>query len=153
MCSAQRVYPVRHVQWGESVFWTLLYEWEWAALYSIVTYLLFLNRCAPNSIFIPGTQTSSNFNTSGSGQTGRHFANGIFKCLFFILIFIFWIIFHWSLIPRVRMTISKRSDDGLAPNRWHAITRTNDEQDHRGPAITFQSFNSLARGHLDAILK
>ena len=43
----------------------------------------------------------------------------------------FWLTFHWSLFPRIQLTISSiGSDDGLAPTRRQAIIWTNADPIH-----------------------
>ena len=47
-------------------------------------------------------------NTLLSEQNGPHFADNIFKYLFWIKIFVFSIKFHWSLIIGIQLAISQR---------------------------------------------
>ena len=60
---------------------------------------------------------------SPPGQNGSHFTLNTFKCIFMIT-FAFRFGFPWSLFLRAQLT-SIGSGNGLAPNRWQAITWTN----------------------------
>ena len=44
-------------------------------------------------------------NTLRPGQNGRHFADDMFKCIFWMKMFEFRLKFHWSLFLRVQLTI------------------------------------------------
>ena len=45
------------------------------------------------------------FNTLRPRQDGRHFPDDIFKCIFWMKMYEFPLKFHWSLFPKVRLTI------------------------------------------------
>ena len=41
----------------------------------------------------------------GPRHNGRHFPDDIFKCIFLIKIYKFWLRFHWNLFPKVQLLI------------------------------------------------
>ena len=50
-------------------------------------------------------QQTADLNSSPQGQNGRLFADDIFRCIFVNEIFQLRLKFHWSLFPRVQLTI------------------------------------------------
>ena len=70
------------------------------------------------------------FNLSQHGQNGRHFRKQQFqKHFLWMESWVFRFEFHCSLFLRDRwQKVSNGSGNGLAPNRWQAITRTNADQ-------------------------
>ena len=68
------------------------------------------------------------FNTLRPRQDGCRFPDNIFNAFSYMKMFEFPLIFHWSLSPRLQLTISSiGSDNGLAPTRRQAIIWTNDD--------------------------
>ena len=57
-------------------------------------------------------------------QNNPHFPNDIFKRIFLMKMYEFWLKFHWRLYSWSNFSIC--SDDGLAPARRHAIIWNND---------------------------
>ena len=45
------------------------------------------------------------FNTLRQRQNGHHFSDDVFKCFSWMKMYKFWLRFHWSLFPRVQLTI------------------------------------------------
>ena len=64
---------------------------------SVISHPLWL----PNRVFVD----FSAVNTLRPRQNGRHFSGDTFKCIFLNEKFEFWLRFHWSLHPRVELTI------------------------------------------------
>ena len=58
----------------------------------------------PNLVItLPGDGLA--LNTLRPRQNGRNFPDDIFKCLFWMKMYKFWFRFHWSLFPRVQLTM------------------------------------------------
>ena len=72
----------------------------------------------------------SSLNTLRQRENVRHLADDIFKCIFFNENVRILIEISLKFVPRIHLnwqSVSIGSGNGLAPNRWQAITWTNDD--------------------------
>ena len=65
----------------------------------------FCTRLVKQPLRIWTNYSHKSINTLRPRQNGRHFPDDIFKCIFLIKMFKFLLRFHWSLFPRIQLTI------------------------------------------------
>ena len=66
---------------------------------------VFGSLCPSGLVF--GIPWQAMINSSPPGQNGRHFTDDIFKCIFMMKSFVFWLQFHWSLFRMVQLMITR----------------------------------------------
>ena len=64
------------------------------------------NGLAPDEIMIQSSQAYIRFHLP-LDKNGRRFAADIFRCIFVIEIFVFWLKFHWRLFLRLQLKINQ----------------------------------------------
>ena len=90
-----------------------------------VNFCLLANSCAICTDIRRGC-----FNTWGPEQNGCHCEDGVFKCIFWMEIIIYWTKFHFAFVPRVLMENNSALIQVMAcrhPVAWTTYTKFHDD--------------------------